>query len=185
MFAVFVAVLCLVSVSHSSLACEDLLRPSDQLDSDHLEGRWNLVAGSLKNPAAAQVLKGLDSVTIDYSNSSYFHTHRNGSSCTVHHHEITLDGHIFSMPGLSWNFTGTLFSTCPDCLVAGINIDMATSKSLNIYLFSRRREVTQKEMEDFKAQADCLKLPPPVVMDPNKETCPKMRAIEKTEEEIN
>lgn len=46
-------------------------------------------------------------------------------------------------------------------------------RSLELYLLSRRRQVEEKEMEEFLDQLWCYKLPPPVVMDPTKELCPE------------
>ncbi|KAK9540048.1 hypothetical protein VZT92_002520 [Zoarces viviparus] len=46
-------------------------------------------------------------------------------------------------------------------------------QSLELNLLSRRREVDQKELEEFKAQLKCYGLPTPVVMDPTKELCPE------------
>ena len=45
--------------------------------------------------------------------------------------------------------------------------------SLDLYLLSKRREVEQNEMEEFRAQLECYQLPSPAVMDPTKELCPE------------
>jgi len=47
---------------------------------------------------------------------------------------------------------------------------------MDILLFSRRRELEQKEMEEFLAQLECLKMPPPDVMNPTRELCPEQTA---------
>uniref|UniRef100_A0A3B4Y135 Apolipoprotein M n=1 Tax=Seriola lalandi dorsalis TaxID=1841481 RepID=A0A3B4Y135_SERLL len=175
MFAVFATVLCLVSVSRSApLACENLVRPLERLDPLHLEGRWTLVAGSLNDSADAATLKGRDSVTIDFNNSTYTQVNRVGDKCDYDLLNITFEGHIMSLQTRNYNFSGTFFQTsCPDCAVLSLDVKSQSFKSVDLYLFSRRREVKPKEMEDFRAQVECLNMPAPVVMDPTKELCPE------------
>uniref|UniRef100_A0A3B4T246 Lipocalin/cytosolic fatty-acid binding domain-containing protein n=1 Tax=Seriola dumerili TaxID=41447 RepID=A0A3B4T246_SERDU len=135
MFAVFATVLCLVSVSHSApLACENLVRPSEQLDPLHLEGRWTLVAGSLNDSADAAALKGRDSVTIDFNNSTYTQVNRVGDKCDYDLLDITFEGHIMSLQTRNYNFTGTFFQTsCPDCAVLSLDVkNESFYKTLNV-----------------------------------------------------
>ncbi|GAA6232336.1 uncharacterized protein LOC117526217 isoform X1 [Lates japonicus] len=170
-----IALLCFVSVSHSApLACEELVRPLDQLDPLNLEGRWALVTGSLNDSASAEAVKGRDSVTIEFNNSSYTQANHFGDRCEYYSHNISKGGNIFNIKVKTFNFTGSLLHTSwSDCLVLRLDVDSPNYKSLDLYLFSRRREVTQKVMEDFRAQAECLSIPPPFVMDPTKELCPE------------
>ncbi|CAJ1053562.1 hypothetical protein E3U43_008728 [Xyrichtys novacula] len=179
MFVVFaIALLCFVSVSSSApLACEDLVRPLDQMDPHLLSGRWVVVAGSLNDSSAEKALKDRDSVAIDFYNSSYTQSNMVGGQCRYHTRNVTMDNHIVKLYVGTFNFTGTFFSTsCPDCLLLTLDIESPTFKSVDFYLFSRRREVGQKEIEEFRAQVECLNLPPPVIMDPTKELCPEQTA---------
>lgn len=173
-----ITVLSLLSVSHSSPpACEDLVRPLDDLDPLRLEGRWALIAGSLKNATAAESLKGKDSLTIDFHGSSYTQAVHVGGQCKYFSHNITFDGDIFSIKVGNYNFTGTVFhSSCQDCMVLSLDIESPTSKSMDFYLFSRGREVDQRGKEEFRAQLECLKMPLPIEMHPSKELCPEQTA---------
>uniref|UniRef100_UPI003AAE64CB uncharacterized protein n=1 Tax=Centroberyx gerrardi TaxID=166262 RepID=UPI003AAE64CB len=176
-----------MSVSHSApLSCEDLLRPLDQLEPGHLEGRWALVAGSLNHPPSVEVFKSRDSAAIHFSNSSanstatsYTRTFRSGGTCQYQLYNISVEGSTFILIfesrnhfNLSWTL---LHTSCPDCMMIRWNVELESQSS---YLFSRRREVGPKEMEEYKAQLECLKLPPPVVMDPTKELCPEQTPSE-------
>ncbi len=174
------ALLGLVSVSHSaSLGCEDLLRPLDETDLHHLQGRWALVAGSVKDPASEGLLRGRESVAIHLHNSTYTQANRVQGVCSYHPHDISREGQIFTLKERDYNFTVTfLNTTCPDCMVFTFDIESPTYKSRDFYLISRRREVDQREMEEFRAQVECLKMPPPVEMDPAKELCPDQTASE-------
>lgn len=178
-----IACLCLLTVSSAApLACEDLVRPLDQVDRRHFEGRWVLVAGSLNDTAAADILKGRDSVVIDLHNSSYTQANHVGGRCIYQPHNMSVEGHIITLKERNFNFTVTFFHTsCQDCMVLTLDIEAPKYKSMDFYLVSKRREVDLKEMDEFRAQVKCLKMPLPVMMDPTKELCPEQPAA-KTEE---
>eukprot|EP00064_Thunnus_orientalis_P025484 superscaffoldBa00013005_g25859 len=72
------------------------------------------------------------------------------------------------------NLTGTLFHTsCPDCMVIRLDVQSLVREAVDVYLLSKRRTLEEKEMEEFKAQVECLRMPPYIMMDPTKELCPK------------
>ncbi|KAF3852250.1 hypothetical protein F7725_005605 [Dissostichus mawsoni] len=140
MFAVFASALCLVAVSHSApLVCEDVLRPLVGLDNEDVDGKWTLVAGSLNDSAAADDLKRRKSVPADLHNSTNTEGNRVGDLCQAVPYNFT------------WNFYQ---STCLDCVL--LRLESAPSKSVDMYLLSKRRELDQKEMDDFRAQC-CLR----------------------------
>uniref|UniRef100_A0A8D3E4M8 Apolipoprotein M n=1 Tax=Scophthalmus maximus TaxID=52904 RepID=A0A8D3E4M8_SCOMX len=175
--ALAVALLCLVSVSISApLACEELVRPLDQLDLSHLEGRWALAAGGLSHLPNLERFRQRDSAAVNFSRNtsdsaiSYTRSIRLENKCTFNTYNISLEGSSFVISGS--NFTMTfLYTSCPDCLV--LRFDNKAKQLRNVYLFSRRRELEQEEMEEFTAQTGCLDMLPPVLMDPTKELCPE------------
>lgn len=183
MFATCViAVLCLVSLSHSvALDCEASVRPLDELDPDHLEGRWALIAGSFPDPAHLDFFKRRDSTSINFSNINFSNTNSTTTSfytasvhfegkCYSHSHNVSLEGSILNfIEQDEVNLTVTfLHVSSPDCVVMRYD----NSKKLQrLLLFSRRREVNPQEMEEFSAQVKCLDMLPPAVMDPTKELC--------------
>lgn len=178
MFAVYViALLCWASLGHGApLACEDLVRPQDGLGFQHLEGRQSLVAASLDDLTYLENFKRRDSATIYFANSSdtsklsFIRSFRSNDSCQYLTSNITVEGSSFAFE--EYNITVTFLSTsCPDCAL--MRFDDSSKKPLRMYLFSRRRELEEKEMEEFKAQAKCLNMHPPVLMDPTKELCPE------------
>ncbi|KAG7227676.1 hypothetical protein INR49_029437, partial [Caranx melampygus] len=139
--------------SSGQSGCEELIRPLEKINFDDLEGRWTLLAGSLKDPATVDLLKGRDSVTIDFINSTYTQVNRVGDKCEYYSHNASLEGHILTLRVASFNFTATFFNTsCPDCAVLTWDVESPHYKSVEFYLLSRRREVEQKEMEEFRAQ---------------------------------
>lgn len=178
-----IAVLCSAFLSHSApLACEDSVRTLAQLDLGYLAGRWALVAGSVEHSAAAKSIKGRDSVVIGLHNSSYTQADHVSGLCKYHSHNIRVEGNILTMKEQSFNVTVTpLYTSCQDCLVFTLNVESPNYNSLDFYLFSKRREVKQNEMEEFKSQAACLNMPAPFVMDPAKELCPEQPAAQPEE----
>lgn len=168
-----------MSVGNSApLACEKLFRPLAQLD--QLNGSWFLVAGSLNDSADAKILKQQDSVTFHFYNSMLTQVNLVGPLCEHHPFNISIEGNVLKMQTKSSNFTATFVSTsCPDCLVFGLDLVTPNDKVADFYLLSKRRTVTQTEMEEYMAQVECLKMPPPVLMDPTKQICSYQTTIKK------
>ncbi|KAG7250616.1 hypothetical protein CRUP_029394 [Coryphaenoides rupestris] len=186
MMMLFVILLSCVAVSRSApLSCDDLNKPLAQMRADHLEGRWALVAGSLNHPASLEALKRRDSITAFFRNANqtsnhtvYAQVNRFGDDrCERRAYRLSLhDGAFtFLVDGGRFNLTGVFLRTsCPDCLVMRWDVESPRRVSLDAYLLSSgRREVEQAEMEEYRAQLECLGLPPPVVMSPSAELCPE------------
>ncbi|CAI5680006.1 unnamed protein product [Oreochromis niloticus] len=184
MFAVLLTVLCLVSVSRSApLACEKLVKPLEQFDIQNVTGRWSLVAVSLKDWENENFVRRKDSIVVDIRNSSYIEAERVAGRCQYDLLDFTLEGHILTMKAGNVNLTGTLFYTsCADCMVLTMHIKSPTYCTVEFYLLSRRRQLEQKEMEEFSAQVLCLSMPPPIVMDPKTELCPIETTNQQTDE---
>lgn len=190
MFALLASVLlCLLSVSQSApMVCERLVHPLGQLDPHHFEGGWALVAGSLNHAPSMEALKLRDSITMFFSNSgeapdfSYTQINRFGDQCQYLRYNITVEGSAFTFNvGNRFNLTGDfLYTSCPDCVVMRWIVQSSKRRSMDMYLLSRRREVEQKELEEFRHQLNCYGLPTPVVMDTTKESCPEQPESEPT-----
>lgn len=174
-----IAVFCLASVSLSApLACEDSTRPLDQLVPRHLEGRWALVAGTLSDPAQLAFFKRRDSSSVNFSITSaasnilYTPSVLFGGKCHLQSFNVSLERSILTFDVRDQvNLTMTFLNTsCEDCVL--MRFDNESKELQRLLLFSRRREMEQREMEEFTAQAECLSMPPPAVMDPNSPSAP-------------
>uniref|UniRef100_A0A3P9PC99 Uncharacterized protein n=1 Tax=Poecilia reticulata TaxID=8081 RepID=A0A3P9PC99_POERE len=181
-----VAVLCLLPVSRSApLTCEESVRPLDRLDTRRLEGKWALVAGSLSHPPFLERFKSRDSATAEFSNngdeSSLFfrRSGRSDGNCYYASYNVTLEGSSFTLDDI--NITTTFVHTsCHDCIL--LKFDVESGKRQHFYLFSKRRQLEEMEIEEFRDQATCLNIPPPVVMDPSKEVCPEQHTTDHKED---
>uniref|UniRef100_A0A8C6LYE5 Apolipoprotein M n=2 Tax=Nothobranchius furzeri TaxID=105023 RepID=A0A8C6LYE5_NOTFU len=177
MFALYVvAFVCWVSASSSAPpSCQILLQPVEKLDFNDLKGMWALVLATYSNPVHLEILKRRDSAGISFTNHSgsseitFTRVLHQDDSCQYMQANITLGGSGFSFSHNNVTMT-FLHTSCLDCVAASLNKDGKTER---FYLFSRRREVEAREAEEFKAQAECLSMPAPVVMDPTKELCPE------------
>ncbi len=146
----------------------------DQLDPGDFEGKWTLVADSMKITQSFSSFQQSNSTSIDFYNSTVIKTQRFGESCIHFAQHISIEGHQFNIKfGKMSNLSGTFYkTTCADCVVMSSNMDSPNYKMEELRLFSKRREVDQKELKEFAAQVECLKLPKPVVLNPLTELCP-------------
>uniref|UniRef100_A0A087YQG5 Uncharacterized protein n=1 Tax=Poecilia formosa TaxID=48698 RepID=A0A087YQG5_POEFO len=181
-----IAVLCLLPVSRSApLTCEESVRPLDRLDTRRLEGKWALVAGSLSHPPFLERFKQRDSASINFASTtsdtsiSYTRSIRlHDGNCYYASYNITLEGSSFTLDDI--NITTTFVHTsCHDCIL--LKFDVESGKRQHVYLFSKRRQLEEMEIEEFRDQAKCLNIPPPVVMDPTKEVCPEQHTTDHKE----
>lgn len=172
---------CLTSIVHLRPVCEKLLHPLDQVDPQIFQGGLAFVAGSLSHQPSLDALKQRDSITVYFSNSTegsrttYTQINRFGDQCQSRLYNISMEDSRFNFDvanrfELRASFR---YTSCPDCVVMKWLVNSEKRQSVELYLLSRRRQVEQKEMEEFLAQLWCYGLPPPVVMDPTKELCPK------------
>ncbi|KAL7404953.1 hypothetical protein ABVT39_021578 [Epinephelus coioides] len=171
-----------MSGCHSApLSCEDLVRPLDQLDPHHLEGRWVLVAQNQiplhpHDPGSMTVYFSNSSETSVYS---YTQGNRFRGQCRYLFYNFTIESSTFTDKlDKGINLTGSfLYTSCPDCLLIRFDLEKEGRRIADFYLFSkRRRQLEQKEMEEFMAQMKCLNMPPPIAMDPTSEPCPEETA---------
>lgn len=188
MFAVhIVLVLGLAHLSRSAPRdCGDLLQPLVELHPRSLAGDWALVAGSLSHLPFMEHFKQRQSATASFSNSTdpnaiaLRRSMRLENKCHYQSYNVSLEAGSFTFDGGRVNAT-FIRTSCPDCILIRFNVE--SGKRFHFYLFSRRRELGEKEMEEFRGQASCLKMPPPAVMDPANELCPEEAAGEaKTED---
>lgn len=157
----------------SSLPCEGLVRPLDQLDPDLFVGRWAFVAVGLGSPIHEMKFKSRDSASFVFVNgTSGMHLTRSVSfqgSCQYTRSVLTPEGSGFNYT-MSNITLSILRTSCPDCLL--IHSQRKSDGHQHVYLFSRRREVKKEEMEEFESQVKCLNIPRVVQADPTKELCP-------------
>lgn len=184
MFAVCVLLLSVAAAGHSApLGCEDLVRPLDQLHPARLDGTWALVAGAFVDTGMMNSFarRNSSSITFDSvgggrSNISYTITKSQDGHCRRRTFNISLEGSTMTFdPQDDVNVTVTfLFTSCPDCVLMRYETDTETQTRtlFRLFLFSKRRQLQQAELQEFKGQVKCLNMLEPVVLDPSTDLCP-------------
>lgn len=135
------------------------------------------MAGGLSHLPSLERFRQRDSATIHFSGNtsatslSYTRSLCLGNKSLHTAFNVTLEGSSFTYDGTDKSNVSSSFvhTSCHDCLLMRMNVE--SGKRIHFYLFSRRRQLEQEELEEFKAQVQCLNMPPPVVMDPEKQLC--------------
>lgn len=176
--ACIISVLCSLSGSLAApLACDDLVRPLNQMDPHNLVGTWTVIASSFQMDSAAAALREKDSYTVFVGNSTYTLAFSDKGQCHYYLRNMSVEGPVVTSKVGNYTLTATFHHTsCADCLLMTYDVDSPSYKSKDVYLIGKRRELDQNEMEEFKAQLECLKIPLLVVTDPTKELCPEQPA---------
>ncbi|XP_051241617.1 uncharacterized protein LOC127355148 [Dicentrarchus labrax] len=187
---VAVAVLCLLTGGHSApvTSCEDLIRPIEIQGRDQLLGKWTLVSESTTVPGSKMLTKMLVEsawvkVTVaDESDAlSVFQAQKMFGRCFTLTSKMTLKNSTLSMVRPVTATQVLLNTGCPDCLVVYSNYTIGESIYSGLQFTSRRRKVSAAELEEFKKQVDCLNLPSPAILDPEKGFCPDESPSQETE----
>lgn len=136
-----------------------------------IEGQPNKPAASKPEPSAlpGAVQKQRQCFPSKGSESSVPYTRaiRFNDPCQYHSFNISVEGGSFTYNGTHESNLRAVFirTSCGDCMQMLMNVE--SGKRIHL-LYSRRRQ-----LEEFRRQAECLKMPPPHVMDPTKELCPQ------------
>ncbi|XP_005807594.1 uncharacterized protein LOC102225032 [Xiphophorus maculatus] len=166
-----VVLLSLFSVSQpASLACEVLVRPVDQLQD--VQGTWYFVAVASSYCWAVTVLNTLGSPSFQLDITSTNKSHIYDMNLTVKIGEECANNtakSFLEMDGISLadgndaktNEKGLFLRTsCADCLI----LKDDDSPANLLLMLSRKPTVTAAELKEFEAQADCLQLYKPQVL---------------------
>ncbi|XP_035516507.1 uncharacterized protein LOC118327309 [Morone saxatilis] len=187
---VAVAVLCLLTGGQSApvTSCEDLIRPIEIHGRDQLLGKWTYVSESTTVPGSKMMTKlWVESVWVKVTVAneidafSVFQAQKMFGRCFTLTYKMTLKNSTLSTVQ-PVTVTQVLLNTgCPDCLVAHSNYTIGESRYSALQLMSRRSTVSAAELEEFKKQVDCLNLPSPAILDPEKGFCPDESPSQETE----
>ncbi|CAN9510505.1 unnamed protein product [Ophioblennius macclurei] len=186
MIALLVAALLIAGCHAAQLPCEQLIRPLVDFDPQDFHGKWGLVAASMEDSRAADIVKARDSTVLYFYNSTILQINRVNGTCKDNPpRTFSLDdSHRFFAVVWQFNFTATLHrAPCKGCVVMSLVIESEGYKSTDLYLFSQSRQVDKDDMDEFRNQVKCMELPTPFVTDPSKELCPEKPEIEEQEEQ--
>ncbi|KAM7419126.1 hypothetical protein PAMA_016311 [Pampus argenteus] len=174
------AVLSLLSVGQSAPVtnCESLIQQAEIQGRDQLLGKWIYLADST-NIAGAKIMTqmfvetawGTFTAANESDAINVFQAQKMFGSCFTLTTKITLKNNTLSMVH-PFNVTEVrLHSGCPDCIILLSSYTIGGSTYKGLKLLSRRKKVSDAEMEEFRKQVECLNLPPPTILDTSKGFC--------------
>ncbi|XP_059197236.1 uncharacterized protein LOC131977794 isoform X3 [Centropristis striata] len=179
---VAVAVLSLLSVGQSApvSSCESLIQPREINGTEQLLGTWTYIAEATNIPSSTlltemfveswrvKVTAANESDTMNFSQAK-----KMLGRCFTLTYKATLEKNtLTSVIGHPLPFSTALLSTgCPDCNVFYTNVTIGGRTVHSAKLISRRDKVAAAELEEFTKQVECLNLPAPAIMDPEKGFC--------------
>ncbi|KAG7458862.1 hypothetical protein MATL_G00225060 [Megalops atlanticus] len=176
-----VAVLSLLSAAAAApVPCEELVKPLVLDNVDKILGKWILIAGTADDPNNVDVLRNIDSAWLQFSLASHNDTAiftqgvRLGKECIYSSAKTTIKNNKFTINDTIVS-TGVLLRADPDYLLMSYSNTFGQITFQFLYLLGKKADLSVSELELYKRQVKCLSLHPPVLMDKEKELCPKKR----------
>ncbi|XP_072319018.1 uncharacterized protein [Eucyclogobius newberryi] len=179
------AFLSLLCVGHTAPTtnCESLTQKIDIESRDLLLGKWMYVAESTTMPGTKMLTKKfVDSSFVnvmplpDSRSVEFTQIQKSFGSCISLSSTVQVANNTMEMTK-PFSASEVLLTTgCPDCLVVLGNFTLGSTYFQSLQLLSKRRMLSTAELDEFKKQAECMKLLAPAFMDPEKELCPEEQA---------
>ncbi|XP_029286127.1 uncharacterized protein LOC115007411 [Cottoperca gobio] len=173
--------LSLLSLGHSAPlgSCDRLVEPIT-ISNEELLGRWLYVGGSSDLPGSRSLGHLITSDQMDVTATSQsnilnlIQTQRiyGTQNCSSLTYNVTFENNTLLIEKPFYLREVYLTTDCSDCLVIHEEVVSGKHTFTSLMLFSRRRSVSPDVVEMLKAQADCLRMPSPIMMDTDYEICP-------------
>lgn len=183
-------VLCFLSGGHSVPVtnCENLTQRIQIQGREQLLGKW-IYAAESTNVAGSKFL------TKAFVDSSWVKITAGNESDALDAIQVQkMLGSCFSITSKMTLANSTLYAAqpviatevllntgCPDCIVIYGNYTIGGSIFRGLQLLSKRTQVTAAELEEFNKQVQCLNLPLPAILNPEKGLCPEQSLSQDTE----
>ncbi|XP_045902882.1 uncharacterized protein LOC123969478 [Micropterus dolomieu] len=174
-----VVLLSLLSLGHSTplSSCDSLVKPIPISNEDML-GRWLYIGGSSDLPGSRSLGHLLTSVWLDVTATSQSNilnlvqTQRIYGECSSLTYNVTFENSTMLIEQPFYLKEVYLATDCSDCLVVYEKVISGSDTFTSLLLFSRRKSVSTADLVMLKRQAECLRMPSPIMIDTNYEICP-------------
>jgi len=174
-----VVLLSLLSPGHSAplSSCDSLVKPITISNEDML-GRWLYIGGSSDLPGSRSLGHLMTSVWLDITATAQsnvlnlIQTQRIYGDCSSLAYSVTFENSTMLIEQPFYLKEVYLPTDCSDCLVVHEEIISGKDTFTSFLLFSRRQSVSPDVLETFKRQAECLRMPSPIMINTNYEICP-------------
>ncbi|KAM3624280.1 uncharacterized protein V6R79_021442 [Siganus canaliculatus] len=180
-------VLCFLSGAHSVpvTKCENLTRPIQIQGREQLLGKWIHIAESTNLVGSKLLTKAfVDSSWMKFSagkesdDLDAIQVQKMFGSCFTVTSKVTVVNSTLYTAQPMITTEVLLNTSCTDCIVV---YTVGDSVLKGVQLLSRRTHVTAAELEEFKKQVQCLNLPSPAILNPDKGLCPEQSLSQDTE----
>ncbi|AWP05717.1 Hypothetical protein SMAX5B_007501 [Scophthalmus maximus] len=178
---VAVAALSLLSVGQSApvTSCESLIQTVEIQGREQLLGKWtylaestNIIGSKLLTNMFVESVWGRLTAANESDAIDHYQVQKLFGRCFSLSTKLSLQNSTILMEG-TYPSSATLLNTgCTDCLVIHSQYTIGGSAFTGLQLLSRRNKVSAAEREEFMKQVDCLNLPAPAFLDPEKDLCP-------------
>ncbi|XP_051241632.1 uncharacterized protein LOC127355160 isoform X2 [Dicentrarchus labrax] len=141
-------------------------------------GRWLYIGGSSDLPGSRSLGHLMSSVWLDITATpqsnvlNLIQTQRIHDKCSSLIYNVTFENSTMLIEQPFYLKEVYLATNGSDCLVAYEEIISGENTFTSLLLFSRRESVSPSVVELLKRQAECLRMPSPIMMDSNNEICP-------------
>lgn len=174
-----VLLLSLLSMGHSAplSSCDTLLKPIP-ISTQEILGKWLYVGGSSHLPGSRSLSRLMTSVWINITTTArsnvlnLLQTQRVYGECSSWTYDVIFENSTMLIEEPFYLKEVYLPTGCSDCLLAYEEIISGKDTFITLLLMSRKKSVSPDVVETLKKQAECLQLPPPIMIDPNYEICP-------------
>ncbi|XP_022614397.1 uncharacterized protein LOC111231542 isoform X1 [Seriola dumerili] len=187
---VAVAVLSLLSVGQSAPVtdCESLVRPLEIQGRDKLLGKWmyiaestNVTGSKLLTKMAVESSWGRITAANESDAIDHYQAQKMFGQCFTLRTKLTLRNSTLSMVRPYTASANLLNTSCTDCLVLFSKLTTGRGVYSGVQLQSRRGKLSDAELQEFMKQVECLNLPSPAILDPEKGFCPDEFPSQETE----
>ncbi|XP_072239464.1 uncharacterized protein [Leuresthes tenuis] len=157
--------------------CDTLLKPIT-ISNEEILGRWLYIGGSSNIPGSRSLAHLMTSAWVDLTETSrsnvhnLVQTHRIYGRCSSYAYDVLFENSTMLIEEPFYLKEVYLSNDCPDCLVANEDIVSGRDSFKSLLMFSRSRTVSPAALALLKKQAECLQMPPPIIMDTDYEICP-------------
>ncbi|KAM9314825.1 uncharacterized protein KZ484_024519 [Pholidichthys leucotaenia] len=175
-----VVLLSLLSMGHSAPLTNncDTLMKLISINTEEMLGKWLYIGGSSDIPGSRSLAHLLTSAWLNITRTSQsnvlnlFQTQRIYGKCSSWKYDVKFENSTMLIEAPFYLREVYLDSGCSTCLLAYEEIISGRDTFTSLLLFSKSQSVSPEVEDTLKKQAECLKMPSPIMIEPNYEICP-------------
>ncbi|XP_035493298.2 uncharacterized protein LOC118312628 [Scophthalmus maximus] len=171
--------LSLLSTGHAApvSSCDGLVKPIT-ISNEEIRGRWLYIGGSSDLPGSRSLGHLLTSVWLDITATSQsnvlnlIQTQQIYGECSSLTYNVTFENSTMLIEQPFYLKEVYLPTDSSDHLVVYEEVISGKDTFTSLMLFGRRKNVSPVALETLQKQAECLRMPSPIIINPNYEICP-------------